>query len=164
MHRRIFLASMAVMLLLTLVTGCAGATTGPAAKPRQEILRKSIIGTDWQMYQIRLTLPSGTGFPVLLKLADGDRTDGYFYLEKGSNVDFSVNADSQIYRSTRQASGKINSDRFSFTATKVLGSTYILQLNNTTTNASDPVVVFMEVIYPVKGSIYVPLETTPQTP
>ena len=164
MYRRILLASMAVMLLLTLVTGCAGATTGPAAKPKQEILRKSVIGTDWQMYQLRITLPSGTGFPVLLKLADGDRTDGYFYLEKGSNVDFSVTADSQIYRSTKQASGKINSDRFSFTASKALGSTYILQLTNSTLNSTEPQVVFMEVIYPVKGSVYVPLETTPQTP
>lgn len=164
MHRRILLASMAVMLLLTLVTGCAGATTGPAAKPRQEILRKSVIGTDWQMYQLRITLPSGTGFPVLLKLADGDKADGYFYLEKGSNVDFSINADSQVYRSTKQASGKINSDRFSFTASKALGSTYILQLTNSTLNSTEPQVVFMEVIYPVKGSVYVPLETTPQTP
>lgn len=161
MRRRIFFAAILVMLLLAMVTGCSGSTTGPAAKPRHEILRKSVIGTDWRMYQLRLTLPAGTGFPVLLKLVDGDKADGYFYLEKGNNVDFSVNADSQVFHSTKNSSGKVNSDRFSFTASKVQGSTYVLQFNNTTTNASEPVVVFMEVIYPVKGAVYVPLETAP---
>jgi len=160
MHRRIFFAAISVVLSLALVTGCSASTTGPSVKPRHEILGKSAIGTDWRMSQLRLILPSGTGFHVLLKLTDGDKADGYFYLEKGSNVDFNINADSQIYRSAKPSSGNVSSDRFSFIASKVQGSNYVLQFNNTA-NTTKPVVVFLEVIYPVKGAIYIPMETTP---
>ena len=162
MSRRISFTVMSVILLLTLVTGCSS-LPGSAAKLKHEILRKSVLGNEWQMYQIRLTLPSGAEYPVLLKLADGDKADGYFYLEKGTNVDFSVNADSEIYKSTNVSSGStqgVSSDRFSFTASKSEGSTYSLQFSNPP-NLNQPVVIFLNVIYPVNGELYIPLETTP---
>lgn len=162
MHRRIFFAAISVTLLLTLVAGCSS-LTGSAAKPKQEILRKSVLGNDWQMYQIRLTLPPGSNYPVLLKLADGDKADGYFYLEKGTNVDFTINADSQVYKSANLSSGSnegVSSDRFSFTASKTQGSTYSLQFGNPA-NLNAPVIIFLNVIYPVKGALYIPLEATP---
>jgi hypothetical protein len=113
------------------------------------------------MYQIRLILPPGTNFPVLLKLADGDKVDGYFYLEKGTNVDFGVNADSPLFHSTPNATGQVVSDRFSFTASKQQGSTYSLQFTSSTPNSTEQEVVFLEVMYPIKGSfaVFVPLET-----
>ena len=143
------------------MSGCSSSTGGSStAKPSQEILRESAIGADWQMYQIRLILPHGSNFPLLLKLAGGDKVDGYFYLEKGTNVDFGINADSPLYHSTPNATGQVSSDRFSFTASKDQGSTYSLQFN-TTANSTEQEVVFLEVIYPVKGSfaVFVPLET-----
>jgi len=165
MRRRILFAAISVMLLLTLVTGCSS-LPGSAAKTKHEILRKSILGNEWQMYQIRLTLPSGAEYPVLLKLAEGDKADGYFYLEKGTNVDFTIDADSQVYKSANLSSGStqgVSSDRFSFVASKSQGSTYSLQFSNPA-NLKAPVVIFLNVIYSVNGELYVPLETTPQTP
>lgn len=159
MRWRIFPVVISVVLILVVVGGCSS-SGGSAAKPSQQILRKGVIGTDWRMYQLRLTLPPGTSYPVLLKLTDGDKADGYFYLEKGSNVDFSINADSQVYRSAKPSSGNVSSDRFSFTASKVQGNTYILQFNNTA-NTTEQEVIFLEVVYPVKGAIYIPLEVTP---
>ena len=110
------------------------------------------------MYQLRLIIPYGQSFPVLLKLDEGDKVDGYFYLEKGSNVDFAVNADSQVYHSTPNATGNVSSDRFSFTAAKEQGSTYSLQFKSTP-NSTKQEIVFLEVVYPIRGSIFVPLES-----
>ena len=112
------------------------------------------------MYQIRLILPYGTNYPVLLKLADGDKVDGYFYLEKGTNVDFGINADTQLYHSAPNATGKVSSDRFSFTASPDQGSTYSLQFTSSG-NTTEQDVVFLEVMYPIKDSfaVFVPLDT-----
>lgn len=163
MRRRIFVTVIAVVLPFILLLGCS-ALTGQAGKPSHEILRGTVIGTDWQVYQIKLTLPSGTEFPVLLNLTDGDKADGYFYLEKGNNVDFRINADSPVYQSAKPPSGNVSSDRFSFVASKGQGSTYSLQFSNPA-NSKEQAVIFLEVIYPVKGSIFIPLETkNPQTP
>ena len=158
MRRRLFLLVMSIVSAMILGAGCSSSIGGSTAKPSQEILRKSTIGTDWQVYQIRLILPSGSSFPVLLKLADGAKVDGYFYLEKGTNVDFSVNADSPLYRSTVNESGKVASDRFSFTAARENGSTYILQFSSAA-NSTEQQVIFLETIFPVKGTIFVPLES-----
>ena len=160
MLKKLSLVVLPVLAAVLLTAGCETMATGgaAAAKPSHEILRKSVIGTDWQMYQIRLLLPAGSSFPVLLKLAPGDKVDGYFYLEKGSNVDFGVNADAQVFRSTPNASGVVSTDRFSFTAAKELGSTYSLQFA-AAGNATEQEVVFLELMYPVNGGIYVPLET-----
>lgn len=157
MLRRLFLVVSIVSVVL-ITAACSSSAGSTGAKPSQEIIRKSVIGTDWQMYQIRLILPAGSTFPVLFKLAPGDKADGYYYLEKGSNVDFSVVADSTLYHSTANATGQVSSDRFSFTASRENGSTYSLQFTSAA-NVTGQQVVFLEVMYPVSGSIYVPLET-----
>ncbi len=161
MRRRLFLIVLSIASAVVLTAGCSSSTGGSStAKPSHDILRKSTIGTDWQMYQMRLILPPGSSFPVLLKLAAGDKVDGYFYLEKGMNVDFGVNADSPVYHSTPSATGNVTSDRFSFTASKEQGSTYSLQFSSTP-NSTEQEVVFLEVMYPMKSSfaVFVPLET-----
>jgi hypothetical protein len=158
-RRRLFLVVLSIASALLFMSGCSS-STGATPTASQKILRESAIGADWQMYQIQLTLPPGSNFPLLLKLADGDKVDGYFYLEKGTNVDFGINADSPLYHSTPNATGQISSDRFSFSASKGQGSTYSLQFN-TTANSTEQEDVFLEVIYPIKGSfaVFVPLET-----
>ncbi len=160
MRRKILLIVISVASVLVLAAGCTSSTGSATIKPSsQEILRKSTIGTDWQMYQLRLIIPGGSGMPILLKLSPGDKVDGYFYLEKGTNVGFAINADSEMYRSVANSSGVVTSDRFSFNATKEMGSTYSLQFNSVGNASTEQQVVFLEVIYPVKGGIFVPLET-----
>ena len=110
------------------------------------------------MYQIKLNIPAGSEFPVLLKLGDGDKVDGKFYLEKGNNVNFSINGNSQVYQTQKPTSGKINSDRFSFTATQAQGSSYTLLFSNPK-DSGERAVVFLDMIYPLKSSIFIPLET-----
>ena len=132
MRRRLFFIVLSIVSTVVLTAGCSsseGSSSTP--KPTQEILRKSSIGADWQMYQIRLIIPHGTSYPVVLKMAEGDKVDGYFYLEKGSNVDFGINADTPLYHSTPNASGIVSSDRFSFNASREQGSTYTLQFSST---------------------------------
>ena len=160
MRRRLSLLALSIASAVLLMAGCSSSTGGSsAAKPSQEILRKSVIGTDWQMYQIRLIIPQGQSYPLLLKLGEGDKVDGYFYLEKGSNVDFAINADNEIYHTTANTTGKVSSDRFSFTASREQGTTYSLQFSSTGNTTQD--VVFVKVMYPAKSSfaVFVPLET-----
>lgn len=161
MRRRLFVIVLSIASMAVLNAGCSSSTgVSSTPKPSQEILRQNSIGTDWQMYQIRLIIPYGTSSPVLLKLTEGDKVDGYFYLEKGSNVDFGINADTPLYHSTPNASGNVSSDRFSFTASHEQGSTYSLQFS-ATDNTTKQAVVFLEVMYPAKNSfaVFVPLET-----
>jgi hypothetical protein len=89
---------------------------------------------------------------ILLKLADGDKVDGFFYLEKGDTVDFRITGKTQIFRSNE-------ADRFSFTASQSQGDTYNLLFRNTADEdeTQKSITVSLEVIYPLKGEIYVPV-------
>lgn len=146
-----------VVMLLLLIAGCSG-TGGSSAPASYEILKKTELASKWRVYQVRLEIPAGAEFPFLLKLADGDKVDGYFNLEAGVNLEFSISGSSQLYKSAVQgvASGKTVSDRFSFTASQAQGSTYVLIFRNG--DKKERASVLLEVIYPISGAIFVPLE------
>ncbi len=155
MVKRIIIA--VAVISLALVLGCSTPTGSTTSSSIHEIVKKSTISQKWQMYQMKLNLPGGTEYPLLLKLADGDKVDGHFFLEKGAGVDFRINAASLLYTS-QNPSGKVTSDRFSFVASQAQGNTYILTFRNNASDEKDVNVVFLEVVYPTSGSIFIPLE------
>jgi hypothetical protein len=147
-----------LVLLISLLFGCFS-TTKEQPVGKHEIIRQAVLGTKWQMYQLRIDLDAGSEFDILLILADGDKVDGFFYPEKGSGVTFQIKTGSTIIYKLEPpgvATGGMASDRFSFTASQAQGASYILNLRN---GSSDKrVTTFVEVIYPSTGSIYIPLE------
>ena len=149
-----------MVLSLVSLLGCSGITGTRSSLPSLKIIKKAEIGSGWQMYQLEINAPADSELPILLKLADGDKVDGYYYLEEGNNLDFQIAGNSLIYKAEGQAtggSGKTASSRFSFVASDAQGKSYTLTLSNGAKR--DKVTVFLEVIYPVSGSIFFPLET-----
>ena len=150
---------MVLVLLTSLLVGCSGGSKNSADVGKHEIVREAVLNAKWQMYQLRITLDAGTDFDVLLTLAKGDAVDGYYYPEKGTGAAFQITADSQtVYSSQSPGIGVAGtiSDRFSFTASQAQGNTYVLNLKNTL--ADSKVTMFVELTYPITGSIYIPLE------
>jgi len=100
----------------------------------------------------------------MLKLDDQDEVDGYFYLESGSITDFQITGKSLIYSAQAQGTpvpGGISSARFSFIASQAQGTTYTLTFSNADDdgNARTKKTIFMEIIYPTTGSLFIPVET-----
>ena len=153
-----------IVLPLIFVVGCSQVselTEGITSKSSQEnlkIIREAKLGADWQVKQMEIELEADDEVSILMKLSNGDKVDGYFYLEKGEDIDFQITGDSLIYESqvpTEDKSNGITSDRFSFIADKAQGDTYTLTFQNE--NDDDRIKVFLEVIYPVKASLFVPI-------
>lgn len=151
------------VLPLILVYGCSGISElSKSSSPEvPQIIRKAEISSEWQVYQMNVEVTGDRESLILLRLTDGDRVDGYFYLEKGSNIDFSIAGNSLIYKSeARGESKKIASDRFSFSATRAQGSTYTLSFRNVDGGEDQTkVIAFLEIICPIGGSVFTPLET-----
>jgi len=155
-----------MVLSLIFIVGCAeleefaeGLGNTSSAKSL-EIIRDAELGTDWQMNQMKVKLGADEEVSIVLKLANGDKVDGYFYLEKGEHVDFQITGDTLIYEPKARKiddSAGITSDRFSFIAEQTQGNTYMLTFYNATDDEQTRVTVFLEVIYPVKGSLFVPI-------
>ena len=158
----------AVIVISTLfVTGCSDISdltqglTEQSTQPGFEIIKEAQITPAWKVSQIRITIGAGEEFDTLLRLADDDRVDGFFYLEKSDNVSFEIRGTSAIYQSVDSADEQagINSDRFSFTASQRQGNTYTLTFRNTVTETEPKkVTVFLEVIYPATGAVFFPAE------
>jgi hypothetical protein len=117
-----------------------------------EILKAVELGSAWQMKQIIFDIGAEEEIAILLKLSNGDKVDGYFYLEKGKDIDFHITGKTLLHQS-------VAPDRFSFTASQAQGDTYTLSFRNPASDDEQKEVsVFLEVIYPVSGSIYAPVE------
>ncbi len=146
------------MLALVAVAGCSKSSgDSPSPAPVNfEVLRKADIASKWRMQQVRIDLRAGSELPILLKLADGDPVDGYFYLEKGDSLGFRISASSTIYESSASAGSRgVNSDRFSFVAKQAQGSTYTLTL---TGSKQTDATVFLEIVYPLTDPVFTPMK------
>lgn len=156
-----------VMLSLLFTVGCQQIQElrgGTSSATTPEVVRTAKLGTEWQMNQMRFDVEAGGELAVLLKLASGDKVDGYFYLEEGKDFAFDIAGNSLIYEVKPQLvtdSERVTSDRFSFTASQEQGLTYSLNFRNTADedDTQKKIAVFLEIIYPATGSIYVPLKS-----
>lgn len=155
----------AVLLVFTLlfVAGCSSGDT-PATTTTQpanvDMLRRAEIGGQWSVVQLRINLVSG--IPLMLKLNPGESVEGYFYLEKGIDVDFAVSGKTAIYQSVSPygVSGNITSDRFSFVASDTQGIAYTLTFTPVITDSKSVTpVVFMEIIMPKDVQLFNPMGT-----
>jgi hypothetical protein len=158
MRKKAIIAILLPALLLPLL-GCkeiSELTQGVSTSSSQASLKieKSVeLGSAWKMKQISFKVAAGQEVHILLKLSDGDKVDGFFYLEKGDTIDFSITGKTQLYRSAA-------ANRFSYTASQAQGDTYTLLFGNTAgkDDSQKSTTVFLEVLYPLKGEIYVPVE------
>jgi hypothetical protein len=144
-----------VLLVILLAAGCKTTTPAPATSTISSVVKSVQLASKWQMNQMNLQINGKDDLSLLLKLAPEDKTDGYFYLEKGNQIKFDIIGNSLIYASQQQStSARITSDRFSFSASLEQGSTYTLGFHNP---EDSQVTVFMELIYPLTGSFYAPV-------
>jgi hypothetical protein len=153
------LASIIILSLLLFTLGCDKITaqqTSSSTGSSSSIIKTVELASKWQMNQMRIDVKASDELSLLLKLAPGDTADGYYYLEKGKNVNFKIMGSSKLYESkASENNGQVTSDRFSFTASQSHGTTYTLTfLNNTDTQ----ITIFLELIYPATGSMYVPVK------
>jgi hypothetical protein len=153
-----------IILSLIGAAGCSAlsktetTTTQPSSV---RLVREAEIASQWTMKQLEINLE--TEIPILLTLNSGDKAEGYFYVVKGNGVKFKISGNSLIYES-KPATAKvkeITSDKFSFTAGQAQGSGYTLLLSsdNETEKQKADTVVFLELLYPKGGSIFVPFGT-----
>ena len=157
MRKRIIIAIMILSLLPIL--GCEEISrltkepTETSSPTNLKILKAVELGSEWEMKQITFDVGADGEVAILLKLSDGDEVDGYFYLEKGEEIDFRITGKTLLFKSEVQ-------DRFSFIANQDQGDTYTLAFRNTADDddQKEKATVFLEVIYPVGGSVYVPVE------
>ena len=157
MIKRIIIAIM--ILSLVSILGCEEISrltqeqTQKSSSTNLKILKAVELGSEWEMKQMRFDVGAGDEVAILLKLSDGDKVDGYFYLEKGDSLDFRITGKTLIDKSEVQ-------DRFSFVANQDQGDTYTLTFHNTADDDDQQatVTVFLEVIYPITGSVYIPVE------
>jgi hypothetical protein len=157
------IACLVLALALIAVGGCSlGAkssttttTTAPAAVTS---VREATIAKVWTMKQLQIDLTKSLG--IILTLKDGDTVEGYFYTLKGDLASFNVSGNSQIYasKSTNSETSLVNSDRFSFTASASQGIAYTLNVT-APSSAGGKTTIFIELIYPSSGSLYVPFGT-----
>jgi hypothetical protein len=156
-----------VMISLVFTIGCQQIQElrgGTSSATTPEVVRTAKLGTDWQMSQMKFDVGSGGELTILLELATGDKVDGYFYLEKGEDIAFYIAGNSRFYemqpQNTEDSDSTI-SDRFSFTASQEQGLSYALNFYNTADedDTQKKITVFLEVIYPVDGTIFVPLKS-----
>ena len=159
-----------VLLLLSMVfvMGCEEISsltqggTGASSPESPKILKAVELGSEWEMKQMTFKVEAGDELSVLLKLPEGEKVDGYFYLEKGDSINFEITGKTPVYKSEGEdgkGGGGVSSDRFSFITSQAQGNMYTLTFyNDADDDRPNTVTVFLEIIYPVSGSIYVPVE------
>lgn len=153
---------MAIFGLLSLIafSGCDQISdiTGGTTSDAPDIVRGADIDEEWRMDQMLVNVGPEAEALVLLRLDNEDKVDGYFYLEKGNNIEFHITGNSQIYTASDGDSSSLTSDRFTFRATQDEGNMYTLTFYNPGTGSQNKATVFLEVIYPVGGSLFMPIE------
>lgn len=169
MLKRIIIAITLLSLVFTIgceeIASLTGGQAQTSSGQNLKIVKGVELGSEWEMKQMSFKVGAGDEVLILIKLSAGDTADGYFYLEKGEDIDFSITGKSLLHASAIPAgagSEGVTSDRFSFTATPNEGDTYTLTFRNPADNEEGSratVSVFLEVIYPVTGSIYVPVDS-----
>jgi len=86
MLKRVTVAVILLTLLFSL-SGCeeiSGLTQGVSTSTSQanlKIVKSEELGSTWLMKQISFKVGAGQKVEILLKLSDGDKVDGFFYLE-----------------------------------------------------------------------------------
>jgi hypothetical protein len=151
-----------VVLSLIGIVGCSsGSKTSTSTQPATvRTIREAEIASKWTMKQMEIN--SSAEITLVLTLANGDKVDGFYYLEKGTETAFQVSGNSLIYESkAADVKTGITSDRFSFTASQAQGIAYTLTLNAgvDATKEKNNTTIFLEIIYPASGSLYVPIGT-----
>jgi hypothetical protein len=153
-----------VIIIVLVASGCSSDKGNVTSTPTQPAgikeVRQAEIADTWTMKQLEINLESSTS--ILLKLKQGSEVSGYFYLTRGNNIDFRISGESVIYQSQpATVSSNITSDRFSFKFSNEQGITYTLELIPDEKGTGKKIIpnVFLEVIYPVSGEIFVPMET-----
>ena len=155
-----------MVLSLVFIIGCAEISdltqdlTGSSKSGSPEILKTAQLESKWEMKQMRIGVEAGEETLILLKLDNMDKVDGYFYLEKGDDIAFSITGNSLIYeaQAPEEAEG-VTSDRFTFVASQIQGNTYTLAFRSTSADDTQTkVTVFLEIIYPVTGSVFIPVD------
>ena len=148
------------ILTLAALSGCSeleGLMNGSSSRAPDSV-RGAELGSEWRMDQMTVSVAAGSEALILLRLDYGDKVDGYFYVEKGRDTGFRITGNSPIYEASpedEEDSSGVDSGRFTFRATEDEGNTYTL----TFTNPRDTsITVFLEVIYPVGGSLFMPIE------
>jgi hypothetical protein len=148
-----------VALSLISVAGCSlGSkpnTTTTTAPASVSTVREATLSKVWLMKQLQIDLV--TDVSLVLKLKDGDKVDGFFYVTKGDGAGFTISGSSPIYtsKSSDAETTRIPSDRFSFTASQAQGVAYTLTLNGASSASGRETSVFLEIIYPTTGSLFV---------
>lgn len=154
---------LSLIIMVAAAAGCSHSAGNVTQTPQANItqVRQAQVAQIWTVRQLEINLDNTTS--ILLKLAAGDAVDGYYYLEKGDDLDFQISGQSQIYKSTAATAGSANitSDRFSFKATGDQGIAYTLSFSpvKATESRSVTPVIFLELIYPATGEIFTPLDT-----
>ena len=158
-----------VLMVLSLlsVTGCdelssLTQSTTPSSSADLKIIKAVELGEGWEMKQLSFKVAAGDEMAILMKLSDENEVDGYYYLEKGGDIDFIITAKELVYRSPvrpNEDDEKPDSDRFSFVASEADGDTYTLTFRNPADDEESPAdaSVYLEVIYPVSASLYIPV-------
>ena len=148
-----------IVLSLVCALGCSelsdfmqeSSSSGP------DIVRRAELGENWQMDQMRVHMDAEAESLMLLRLPEGGKVDGYFYMEKGNEVEFQITGKSLIYKfeaADNEDSAGNTSDRLSFIADQTQGDTYTFTFRNPT---EENETAFLEVIYPINGSLFVPI-------
>jgi hypothetical protein len=161
MFRKILCLLLAISLVS--VTGCSlvskAQETNTATPASVRTVREAKIGKTLLVKQLEIDLKAEVS--IILELKDGDKVKGFFYLLKGDNVVLNISGLSPIYtfKTTDSESPRITSDEYAFTASQAQGIFYKLTLSANPGTKNSETTIFLEIIYPVTGSLSVPIGT-----
>jgi len=174
-NRHVIRILLLISLLATLLlASCVGQTTITTPIRSYSIVKTADIvdlqGVKWEYYQLRLTLQGGGTFTGDLNLSAGDEVGCYYITEQpesGGSVRFQVEAGASVIYplgiTTNTADPGNTSDRFSFTAKQVDGTSYRLIFHNNSPDINSKEIIYTEISFPANSSgedsILVPIET-----